>query len=61
MKQFLFSLKKRKHDEAFNETRQFAMIKLLFRLPVEWQILFALLLIMALRLASIVVFIVNHL
>ncbi len=60
MKQFLLSLKTRKQNEAANQIRKFAMVKSLIRLPVEWQVLFALLVLLALRLAGIVVFVVRQ-
>lgn len=60
MKQLILSVKKQKQNEAFKQTRKFAMIKSLIRLPVEWQILFALLLLMVTRLTGIVVFIVKQ-
>ena len=60
MKQFLLSLKTWKQNEASNQTRKFAMVRSFTRLPVEWQVLFALLLLMVLRLASIVVFVIRQ-
>ncbi len=60
MKQFLLSLKTWKQNEASNQTRKFALVRSVTRLPVEWQVLFALLLLMVLRLAGIVVFVIRQ-
>lgn len=61
MKQFILSLQKRKQKEVLSRTNNFAIPKSIIRLPVEWQLLFALLLLMVLRLATIVVFIIKQL
>jgi hypothetical protein len=61
MKQFILSLQKRKEKEVPGRTNNFAIQKSFIRLPVEWQLLFALLLLMVLRLVTIVVFIIKQL
>lgn len=61
MKQFILSLQKRKQKEVLSRTHNFTIPKSTIRLPLEWQLLFALLLLMVLRLATIVVFIIKQL
>jgi hypothetical protein len=61
MKQFILSLKRRKQDSSPNYISPARAARAFIRLPVEWKLLTALLLLMAFRLAAIVAFVLQQL
>lgn len=60
MKQFETSLSKPKRSSRLKGTKTGLNYKYLFTLPIEWKLLFALLVLMSLRLAMIVVFVMKQ-
>jgi hypothetical protein len=60
MEQFLFSSGKEKQNESINQTRNLTMVNKVFRLPVDKQIIFVLLLLIVFRLSIILKFIVKQ-